>query len=102
MLIGVPKEIKTNENRVALVPSGAETLITAGHQVMIEAGAGIGTAGPVNSCSRTGPGGRSATWHPLRKGHLRGQQEPEEAPQQKNCRGALHDQASTIMRPRIL
>ena len=31
MLIGVPKEIKTNENRIALVPAGAEALVGAGH-----------------------------------------------------------------------
>jgi alanine dehydrogenase len=43
MRIGVPKEIKTNENRVALVPAGAEALTAAGHQVFIETGAGIGS-----------------------------------------------------------
>ncbi len=43
MRIGVPKEIKTNENRVALVPAGAEALASAGHQVFIETGAGIGS-----------------------------------------------------------
>ncbi|MBU6364624.1 MAG: alanine dehydrogenase [Gemmatimonadetes bacterium] len=43
MRIGVPKEIKTNENRVALVPAGAEALVSAGHEVCIEAGAGIGS-----------------------------------------------------------
>ena len=43
MKIGVPKEIKTNENRIALVPAGAETLIGAGHTVLIEAGAGVGS-----------------------------------------------------------
>jgi alanine dehydrogenase len=43
MLIGVPKEIKTNENRVALVPAGAEALTTAGHSVLIEKGAGDGS-----------------------------------------------------------
>jgi len=43
MLIGVPKEIKTNENRIALVPAGAETLIAAGHQVVIEKGGGEGS-----------------------------------------------------------
>jgi alanine dehydrogenase len=43
MRIGVPKEIKTNENRVALVPAGAEALTAAGHQVFIEAGAGQGS-----------------------------------------------------------
>ena len=43
MLIGVPKEIKTNENRVALVPAGAEALIAAGHDVLIEATGGEGS-----------------------------------------------------------
>src|SRR5436305_7542406 len=43
MKIGVPKEIKTNENRIALVPAGAETLIGAGHQVLIETGGGLGS-----------------------------------------------------------
>ena len=43
MLIGVPKEIKTNENRIALVPAGAEALVAAGHTVFIEQGAGLGS-----------------------------------------------------------
>lgn len=43
MKIGVPKEIKTNENRVALVPAGAEALVAAGHSVMMEKGAGEGS-----------------------------------------------------------
>jgi alanine dehydrogenase len=43
MKIGVPKEIKTNENRIALVPAGAETLVGAGHSVLIETGAGLGS-----------------------------------------------------------
>ena len=43
MLIGVPKEIKTNENRVALVPAGAEALVAAGHSVVVEKGAGEGS-----------------------------------------------------------
>src|SRR6266513_3580374 len=46
MKIGVPKEIKTNENRIALVPAGAETLIGAGHQVAIETGGGLGSGFP--------------------------------------------------------
>ena len=46
MRIGVPKEIKTNENRVALVPAGAEALVAAGHTVVIEAGAGLGSGLP--------------------------------------------------------
>jgi alanine dehydrogenase len=43
MKIGVPKEIKTNENRIALVPAGAEALIAAGHEVTVEAGGGLGS-----------------------------------------------------------
>ncbi len=46
MKIGVPKEIKTNENRVALVPAGAEALVGKGHTVMIEKGAGEGSGFP--------------------------------------------------------
>src|SRR5690242_14025809 len=43
MIVGVPKEIKTNENRVALVPAGAEALAADGHTVLVEAGAGLGS-----------------------------------------------------------
>ncbi len=43
MLIGVPKEIKTNENRVALLPVGASTLIKNGHKVVVETNAGLGS-----------------------------------------------------------
>src|SRR5512145_1975995 len=46
MLIGVPKEIKTNENRIALVPAGAEALVAAGHEVFVEQGAGEGSGFP--------------------------------------------------------
>ena len=43
MKIGIPKEIKTNENRVSLVPAGAEAFVSAGHQVFVEKGAGEGS-----------------------------------------------------------
>lgn len=46
MIIGVPKEIKTHENRVALVPAGAIELIRNGHAVLVEKGAGIGSSFP--------------------------------------------------------
>ena len=49
MVIGVPKEIKTNENRVALVPAGAEALVGQGHSVLIEQGAGVGSGFPDES-----------------------------------------------------
>lgn len=43
MIIGVPTEIKSDEYRVSLVAAGAETLVKAGHQVLVQAGAGLGT-----------------------------------------------------------
>ena len=43
MQIGVLKEIKTEENRVSMTPSGVEILARAGHRVMIEQGAGLGS-----------------------------------------------------------
>ncbi len=43
MIVGVPKEIKNNENRVALTPGGAGALHKVGHRVVVEAGAGLGS-----------------------------------------------------------
>lgn len=43
MIIGVPKEIKNNENRVALTPAGVVSFVSAGHKVIIEKGAGLGS-----------------------------------------------------------
>ncbi|HXG09423.1 MAG TPA: alanine dehydrogenase [Gemmataceae bacterium] len=43
MLVGVPKEIKTDEYRVAMIPVGVEELTRAGHRVLIQAGAGMGS-----------------------------------------------------------
>ena len=43
MLIGIPKEIKNNENRVALTPAGVHSLVGRGHRVLIETNAGIGS-----------------------------------------------------------
>lgn len=43
MIIGVPKEIKNNENRVALTPGGVSQLISNGHRVLVETGAGLGS-----------------------------------------------------------
>ncbi len=44
MIIGVPKEIKNNENRVALTPAGVVNLVNAGQTVIIESGAGLGSS----------------------------------------------------------
>src|SRR5467141_3051387 len=46
MIIGCPKEIKTREYRVGLVPGGAAALTGRGHQVLIEKGAGLGSGIP--------------------------------------------------------
>jgi alanine dehydrogenase len=43
MIIGVPKEIKNNENRVALTPAGAFALVKEGHKVLVEKSAGVGS-----------------------------------------------------------
>lgn len=43
MIIGVPKEIKNNENRVAITPAGVVSLVAEGHKVLVEAGAGVGS-----------------------------------------------------------
>jgi len=43
MIVGVPKEIKTDENRVAITPGGVEVLVEGGHQVIIEKKAGGGS-----------------------------------------------------------
>ncbi|ELR69565.1 Alanine dehydrogenase [Fulvivirga imtechensis AK7] len=46
MIIGVPKEIKNNENRVALTPAGAKELIKRGHTVYVQSSAGEGSGFP--------------------------------------------------------
>ncbi len=43
MIIGVPKEIKNNENRVGLTPAGVSALVKAGHQLFVQATAGNGS-----------------------------------------------------------
>ncbi|MCK9912469.1 alanine dehydrogenase, partial [Microbacteriaceae bacterium K1510] len=45
-MIGVPKEIKNNENRVGLTPAGVSAFQQAGHQVVVEAEAGVGSGFP--------------------------------------------------------
>jgi alanine dehydrogenase len=54
MIIGVPKEIKTNENRVALVPAGVEALVDAGHRVLVERDAGVGSGFPDDAYTAAG------------------------------------------------
>jgi alanine dehydrogenase len=44
VIVGVPAEVKTAENRVALTPDGVRELIAHGHQVLVERGAGVGSS----------------------------------------------------------
>lgn len=43
MIVGVPKEVKEDEYRVAMLPVGVEELVSRGHQVIVQAGAGMGS-----------------------------------------------------------
>jgi alanine dehydrogenase len=54
MRIGVAKEIKAQEHRVALTPAGARELVQRGHDVLVEAGAGVGSAFPDDTYERAG------------------------------------------------
>ena len=46
MIIGVPSEIKQDEYRVSMIPVGIEELVRSGHQVLVQAGAGLGSGIP--------------------------------------------------------
>jgi alanine dehydrogenase len=54
MVVGVPKEIKTREYRVGLVPGGAAALVQRGHPVLIEKGAGLGSGISDEAYARAG------------------------------------------------
>jgi len=54
MIIGVPKEVKKDEHRVALTPAGVRELTTQGHHVLIEGGAGVGSSIPDDAFIATG------------------------------------------------
>ncbi|MSV92681.1 MAG: alanine dehydrogenase, partial [Actinobacteria bacterium] len=44
MIVGVPKEIKSQESRIAITPEGVSEFVHSGHTVLIEAGAGLGSS----------------------------------------------------------
>lgn len=46
MLVGIPREVKNNEYRVAITPAGVNELVRSGHQVWVQAGAGLGSSIP--------------------------------------------------------
>ena len=54
MIIGVPREIKSDEYRVAMVPSGVEELTRSGHVVLVESGAGLGSGIPDDAYAACG------------------------------------------------
>src|SRR5919198_2588257 len=54
MKIGVAREIKPDEYRVALTPAGARELVQGGHDVLVEAGAGLGSAFPDDAYEAVG------------------------------------------------
>ncbi len=54
MIVGVPKEIKQDEYRVAMLPVGVEELRRRGHQIIVEAGAGLGSGLPDHDYLREG------------------------------------------------
>src|SRR5271156_172003 len=54
VIIGIPKEVKDDEYRVAITPAGVRELTSAGHTVYVEAGAGVGSALPDGEFERTG------------------------------------------------
>ncbi len=65
MIIGVPKEIKPQEYRVAVTPAGVEQLHRAGHTILVERGAGVGSGFPDEDYKSLGAdivGGSDEVW----------------------------------------
>lgn len=56
MIIGVPKEIKNNENRVGLTPAGVSAFVKAGHKVFVQATAGVGSGFSDDEYKKAGAG----------------------------------------------
>ncbi len=54
MRIGVPTEIKNNENRVAITPAGVDALVARGHEVLVQSGAGAGSRLPDDAFAAAG------------------------------------------------
>ena len=64
MIVGVPRETKTGENRVAMTPDGVRELVSHGHAVIVERGAGLGSALADDDYARAGAqaGDATAAW----------------------------------------
>ena len=54
MIVGIPKEIKNNENRVGMTPAGVNELVKHGHTVYVQKGAGENSGFPDSSYERVG------------------------------------------------
>ena len=54
MIIGVPKEIKNNENRVGMTPAGVAELVKRGHTVYVQASAGANSGFSDDDCQGKG------------------------------------------------
>ena len=54
MIVGVPKEVKGDEYRVAMIPAGVEELTRGGHKVLIQSGAGLGSGISDDEYTRNG------------------------------------------------
>nr|WP_319490572.1 alanine dehydrogenase [uncultured Desulfobacter sp.] len=54
MILGIPKEIKSEENRVCMTPAGVEVMVKNGHQVLVEKNAGTGSGFTDNAYTRSG------------------------------------------------
>lgn len=65
MIVGIPKEIKAEENRVAITPSGVAALASHGHQVLVERQAGTGSSIPDGEYRKAGARvlGRRDVWN---------------------------------------
>lgn len=66
MIVGVPKEVKDHEARVGLIPSGAKTLVEAGHRVLIQTNAGAASSLPDHEYQEAGAEivpSAAAVWH---------------------------------------
>ncbi len=77
MIVGVPREIKQDEYRVAMLPVGVEELTSRGHKVLVQAGAGLGSGIADHAYLHAGAKlvaslediYRSATWWSKSKNH---------------------------------
>ncbi|NDY71902.1 alanine dehydrogenase [Desulfobacter hydrogenophilus] len=54
MIVGIPKEIKSEENRVCMTPAGVEVMVKSGHEVLVEKSAGIGSDFSDDAYARAG------------------------------------------------